>query len=128
MCREEWPDGEGVKVGQVNVESIIDHIRVMHPDQYEEPERWPDGSLVIYDDTLTPDDFQTAATPLGEEGVAAPHAAPDALSPRPGRLAAGGLGAPSAASRVRFVLACLGLYLGVPAAWVAFLVWLVIGR
>jgi hypothetical protein len=29
----------------------------MHPGQVDEPERWPDGSLVIYDDTLEPSDF-----------------------------------------------------------------------
>lgn len=28
---------------------ILDHIRVMHPDQWEEPEKWPDGGLVFID-------------------------------------------------------------------------------
>lgn len=41
-----------------SLEEILDHLRVMHPDQYEPPERWPDGGLVIHDDTLTPDDFR----------------------------------------------------------------------
>lgn len=35
---------------------MLDHLRVMHPEQGE-PERWPDGSLVLHDDTLTPEDF-----------------------------------------------------------------------
>lgn len=37
---------------------ILDHLRVVHPDVYGDgPERWPDGQLVIHDETLTPDDF-----------------------------------------------------------------------
>jgi hypothetical protein len=40
-----------------DVEVMLDHIRVMHPDDYEEPERWPDGSLVVTveEDSLTPE-------------------------------------------------------------------------
>lgn len=51
ICNEEWPDAEG------GLESAGDHIRVNHPDQYEPPERWPDGQIVVHDDTLTPEDF-----------------------------------------------------------------------
>lgn len=51
LCGDEWPDVEG------GMESGIDHLRVMHPDQFEEPERWPDGGLVIHDDTIEPADF-----------------------------------------------------------------------
>ncbi|HKY57617.1 MAG TPA: hypothetical protein VJL80_06235 [Aeromicrobium sp.] len=51
LCDWEQPDAEG------GLEAGIDHIRVMHPDQYEEPERWPDGGLVIHDDTLTAEEF-----------------------------------------------------------------------
>lgn len=42
-----------------DAEALVDHIRVMHPDTYSEnpPERWPDGSLVIQDETLTPEEF-----------------------------------------------------------------------
>lgn len=30
---------------------MLDHIRVMHPDQYGDgPERWPDGTVLIYED------------------------------------------------------------------------------
>ena len=37
---------------------ILDHFRIVHPEIYGDgPERWPDGGLVIEDDTLTPDDF-----------------------------------------------------------------------
>lgn len=55
LCNEEWPDDQG------GIESGVDHIRVNHPDQYEAPERWPDGGLVIYDDTLAPEDFGEAS-------------------------------------------------------------------
>lgn len=37
---------------------LLDHIRVLHPEQYGDgPQRWPDGGLVIVDDSLTPDEF-----------------------------------------------------------------------
>ncbi|SNR44383.1 hypothetical protein SAMN06265360_10645 [Haloechinothrix alba] len=26
---------------------LLDHLRVMHPDEYAEPERWPDGMPVV---------------------------------------------------------------------------------
>lgn len=40
------------------VAEAIDHLRVMHPDQYGDgPERWPDGQPVLYDTTLEPRDF-----------------------------------------------------------------------
>lgn len=52
LCKDEWPDAEG------GLESFFDHLRVMHPDaDYGEPERWPDGSLVVIDETLEPGDF-----------------------------------------------------------------------
>lgn len=33
---------------------LVGHIRVMHPDEYEPPATWPDGSPVIldYSDTV----------------------------------------------------------------------------
>ena len=38
---------------------ILDHLRVVHPDAYGDgPARWPDGSLVVVDQTLTPEDFR----------------------------------------------------------------------
>jgi hypothetical protein len=52
ICEDEWPDEEG------GLESFVDHMRVNHPDQYEEPDRWPDGQLVVIDDTLEPEDFR----------------------------------------------------------------------
>lgn len=37
---------------------MSDHLRVMHPDLYGDgPEVWPDGEIVLHDETLTPDDF-----------------------------------------------------------------------
>jgi hypothetical protein len=37
------------------IDGILNHVRLIHPDAYGDgPERWPDGGLVIYDDT-TPD-------------------------------------------------------------------------
>jgi hypothetical protein len=51
LCGDEWPDAEG------GLESAVDHVRVMHPDQYQPPERWPDGQIVVHDDTLSPEDF-----------------------------------------------------------------------
>jgi hypothetical protein len=32
--------------------AILDHVRLMHPDQDAVPERWPDGGLVIYEEIL----------------------------------------------------------------------------
>lgn len=35
-----------------------EHLRLMHPDQYGDgPERWPDGGVVLDDQTLSPEDF-----------------------------------------------------------------------
>ena len=37
---------------------MVDHLRVMHPEEYGDgPERWPDGGIVLHDDTLEPSDF-----------------------------------------------------------------------
>jgi hypothetical protein len=42
---------------------ILDHFRVMHPGIYGDgPDRWPDGSLVIVDESLSPDDFGGATS------------------------------------------------------------------
>lgn len=30
--------------------AVVDHIRLLHPHQFEPPEQWPDGGLVIEDD------------------------------------------------------------------------------
>ena len=35
----------------------IDHARLMHPDLDVDLEAWPDGSVVVIDTTLTPQDF-----------------------------------------------------------------------
>jgi hypothetical protein len=47
LCQETPPDAE-----------LLDHLRVMHPDAYADgPQRWPDGGLVIVDETVEPGDF-----------------------------------------------------------------------
>lgn len=43
--------------GCVDMDEVLDHIRDDHPEDWEPLERWPDGSLVVVDNTLTPDDF-----------------------------------------------------------------------
>jgi hypothetical protein len=46
--------------GDQNVpdDDMLDHLRVMHPDLWGDgPERWPDGSVVVYDTTLEPGEF-----------------------------------------------------------------------
>ena len=45
-----------------DVEDVLDHLRLIHPDAYGDgPLTWPDGSLVVVDETLTPEDFGGAA-------------------------------------------------------------------
>lgn len=41
---------------RVSVEALLEHFRIVH-DLDAEPERWPDGELVVIDSTLEPDDF-----------------------------------------------------------------------
>ncbi len=42
----------------MDASKILDHLRLFHPDEYGDgPEQWPDGGLVVHDDTLDPDDF-----------------------------------------------------------------------
>lgn len=52
LCDAEEPDDD------TGIPKMLDHLRVMHPEQYGDgPERWPDGSIVVYDTTLEPGDF-----------------------------------------------------------------------
>jgi hypothetical protein len=37
---------------------VANHLRVVHPDVNDAPERWPDGQIVIHDLTLDPEDFE----------------------------------------------------------------------
>lgn len=38
---------------------MVDHLRLIHPDVYGDgPECWPDGSVVVVDCTLEPEDFR----------------------------------------------------------------------
>lgn len=39
-------------------EEALDHFRVMHPDEFETLCRWPDGTPVVEDATLEPEDFR----------------------------------------------------------------------
>lgn len=36
---------------------LVNHIRVMHPDQYEPVECWPDGAPVVTYDEITPENI-----------------------------------------------------------------------
>lgn len=56
LCGVEEPD-DGI-----GIPKMLDHLRVMHPEAYGDgPECWPDGSVVVYDTTLEPDDFTGGA-------------------------------------------------------------------
>jgi len=48
--------------GPIAGADILIHAQHHHPDRYEPPPEWPDGSLVvaIADDTLTPTYFEEA--------------------------------------------------------------------
>jgi len=51
LCHEDFPEG-------TTLNELVDHLRVIHPDQFGEgPATWPDGDVVIYDDSLEPKDF-----------------------------------------------------------------------
>lgn len=52
ICQDEWSDELG------GLESFVDHLRVNHPDNYEEPERWPDGQIVVTCSEFEPEDFE----------------------------------------------------------------------
>lgn len=54
----EKADAEGApeKAMAYDILLMVDHLRLFHP-EYGEPETWPDGSLVLHDDTLEPGDF-----------------------------------------------------------------------
>jgi hypothetical protein len=55
LCGERLADtGEDMAADMLEA---MEHLRLFHPDQYEEPETWPDGSLVVEDQSLEPDDF-----------------------------------------------------------------------
>jgi hypothetical protein len=43
----------------VEDDHLLEHLRLLHPDDYEDgPERWPDGDIVVHDQTLEPKDFR----------------------------------------------------------------------
>jgi hypothetical protein len=38
---------------------MLEHLRRFHPEVYGTgPDRWPDGGLVVYDQTIQPQDLQ----------------------------------------------------------------------
>jgi hypothetical protein len=40
-------------------DNILEHLRLIHPDVYGDgPARWPDGEIVVVDETLTPEEFR----------------------------------------------------------------------
>jgi hypothetical protein len=55
LCGEQIPRAESLPA---EAEAIVEHLRVFHPEEYGDgPDRWPDGSVVLIDKTLDPDDF-----------------------------------------------------------------------
>jgi hypothetical protein len=47
---------------QVDDEEAMEHLRLLHPDEWGEgPQRWPDGLVVVHDETLEPGDFSGPA-------------------------------------------------------------------
>lgn len=42
---------------KVTADELLEHLRDVH-DRDAEPATWPDGSIVIIDQTLQPDDFK----------------------------------------------------------------------
>ena len=57
LCNEDFPSRTEGGIAGAAVD-VVDHLRVHHPEAYGDgPERWPDGTLVVEDDTLEPRDF-----------------------------------------------------------------------
>lgn len=54
ICDEDVPRaGEAAATPGHDATILLDHIRVMHPDQYGDgPLYWPDGGLVVIDETF----------------------------------------------------------------------------
>ena len=46
LCRKQMP-----------TEELLEHVRLLHPDDYEPVQTWSDGQPVIIDNTLEPEDF-----------------------------------------------------------------------
>ena len=48
----------------VTLGTILDHLRENHPDEYGEGlATWPDGEVVVFDETLDPEDFLNGKHP-----------------------------------------------------------------
>jgi len=52
------------------IAASTEHFRVFHPEVFATIQTWPDGEVVVVDDTLTPVDFNKPAghQEPGEEG------------------------------------------------------------
>jgi hypothetical protein len=57
LCRDdEVPDAD-----------ILEHLRLLHPNVWGDgPMRWPNGDLVVVDNTLEPDDFAAPAADISD--------------------------------------------------------------
>jgi hypothetical protein len=42
---------------------LVSHLAVCHPDLYQPFETWPDGQVVVFDESLQPKDFQEGSAP-----------------------------------------------------------------
>lgn len=43
------------------IAASMEHFRVMHPKEYADIQTWPDGSVVVVDESLEPEDFDPPA-------------------------------------------------------------------
>lgn len=51
QCHEDFPEG-------TTLNELVEHLRLYHPDDFGDgPATWPDGGVVMHDDTLEPKDF-----------------------------------------------------------------------
>lgn len=56
LCGHEEKPESGQMLDDVRL--IDDHLQRMHPQEYGDgPERWPDGEVVLEDETIDPSDF-----------------------------------------------------------------------
>ncbi|AHH98263.1 hypothetical protein [Kutzneria albida] len=47
VCRSDMPSVD-----------LLNHLRLLHPDVWGALETWPDGHVVIFDDSVEPNDFK----------------------------------------------------------------------
>lgn len=57
LCQRHWPRGE------FGIPEAFEHLHDEHPDAYGDgPQQWPDGEVVIVNESLEPADFLDAQT------------------------------------------------------------------